>query len=509
MKKTVFLIMIFAFVSITTLAQRLRVGDGTSGMIKPDTITINFQLASQTKGEAATLVYPDFLSFENIALRPTTDGKGRWTVKIPTYRTLHIQLWDNNKIHGVVWGALNLFCHPGTRTDILLDDVNDRCIFAGENAEVHQAQMTHPLKIEDFHGRMFNLDMQEAAQYIRDIHDQNLHRIDTLSKAHPNLPNGYVEGLRAMTDYGFAMDMTQNIIGHYGKHVFELMEQGNELPKEYLDLLHEVDRYDLLHPQGLLSRDATSYFSDILRLEDLVKNGIVREAMKQKGDWQLKQFGQDCALIDGINASDDVKQMMKTYRFLKNCNREMTPKREKFLRKQLTADAFGQLQGYISGMKALFEAIPEEEVKALDETPIDSLVDGKDIFQKLIAPYRGRVIYVDFWGTWCGPCMREMEYVSQVHETLKGLPVTYMYFANKSLEELWKKTTKRFGLDGENCVNLRLKEQQQRAVEDYLGIHGFPTFLLVGPDGTIVTDKAPRPSQSEAVREAVQKLIKK
>ena len=181
--------------------------------IKPDTITINFQLASQTKGEAATLVYPDFLSFENIALHPVTDGKGRWTVKIPTYRTLHIQIWDDNKIHGVVWGALNLFCRPGTRTDILLDDVNDRCIFAGENAEAHQAQITHPLKIEDFHGRMFNMDMQEATTCIRDIHEQNLHRIDTLSKAHPNLPNGYVEGLRTIADYGFAMDMTQNIAG--------------------------------------------------------------------------------------------------------------------------------------------------------------------------------------------------------------------------------------------------------------------------------------------------------
>ena len=477
--------------------------------IKPDTITINFQLASKAKGESATFVYPDFMACDIVALHPITDSNGRWTVKVPTYRTLHIQIWDDNKIHGVVWGALNLFCRPGTRTDILLDDVNDRCIFSGENAEAHQAQITHPLKIEDFHGHMFNMDMQVAAQYIRDIHEQNLHRIDTLSKAHPNLPSGYVEGLRSMADYEFAMDMTQNIIGHYGESLTKILEQGNTLPQEYLDLLHEVDRYDLLHPQGLLSRDATFYFSDLIRIKDIVKNGIVRKALKQKGDFQLKLFEQECVLIDAIDASDDVKQIMKTYRFLQNCNREMTPKREKFLRKQLTADAFGQLQGYINGMKALFEAIPVEEVEALDETPIDSLVNGKDIFQKLIAPYRGRIIYVDLWGTWCGPCMREMEYVSQLHETLKGLPVTYMYFANKSPEELWQKTAKRFGLDGEDCVNLRLEDQQQRAVEGYLGIHSFPTFLLIDPDGTIVTNKAPRPSQSEAVREAVQKIIKK
>ena len=496
MNKVTIFIVLLALVCMTGQAQ-----------VMPDTITINFQLKSKAKGEAATLVYPDFLSFENIALHPVTDGRGCWTVKIPTYHALHIQIWDDNKIHGVVWGALNLLCRPGTRTDILLDDVNDRCIFAGENAEAHQAQITHPMKVEDFHGQMFGMDMQEATKCIRDIHEQNLHRIDTLSKAHPNLPSGYVEGLRAIADYGFAMDMTQNIIGHYVENMLKIMKQGNELPKEYISLVHEVDTYDLLHPKGLLSRDATSYFSDILRLEDLVMNGIAREAMKQKGDWQLKLFEQDCALIDGIDASDDVKQMMKTYRFLKNCNREITPKREQFLRKQLTADALGQLQCYMNGIKAKFEAISVEEVKALDETPIDSLVDGKTIFQKLIAPYRGRVMYVDLWGTWCGPCMREMEYVSQLHETLKDLPVTYMYFANKSPEELWQKAAKRFGLEGENCVNLRLPDSQQRAVEDYLGIQGFPTYLLIAPDGTIFTNKAPRPSQPNAVRETILKLI--
>ena len=151
----------------------------------------------------------------------------------------------------------------------------------------------------------------------------------------------------------------------------------------------------------------------------------------------------------------------------------------------------------------------DEEAKALDETPIDSLVNGKDIFQKLIAPYRGRVIYVDFWGTWCGPCQREMEHLPQLHEALKELPVTYIYFANKSPEELWQKATKRFGLGGSDCLNLRLPDSQQCAVEDYVGVQGFPTYVLVAPDGTIVTNKAPRPSEASNVREAILKLIEK
>ena len=497
MKKTIITIL-FGLVALVGQAQ-----------VKPDTITVCFQLSSKAKGETATFVYPDFLTCDIVALKPITDSNGCWMVKVPAFRTLHIQIWDENKIQGVVWGAINLFCRPGTRTDILLDDVNDRCIFTGENAEAHQAQITHPLKIENFHGQMFSIDMQDAAKQIRSIHEQNLYRIDTLSTAHPDLPSGYVEALRVMADYGFGMDMTQNVVGHLFDSMTKILEQGNTMPQEHLDLLHEAETHDLLHPQGLLSREATTYFSDVVRIEDLIKKGFVREAKKQKGDYQLKEFQQNCSLIDAIDASDDVKQIMKSHRFLKDCNLEMTPEREKFLRKQLTADAFGQLQSYINGMKAKFEAISVEEAQVLDETPIDSLVDGKDIFQKLIAPYRGRVVYVDFWGTWCGPCMKEMEYVNQLHETLKGLPVTYMYLANNSPEELWQKTAKRFGLEGDDCLNLRLPDHQQRAIEDYFGVVGFPTFVLVAPDGTIATKEAPRPSSPEDVRSAVLKLIRK
>ena len=164
---------------------------------------------------------------------------------------------------------------------------------------------------------------------------------------------------------------------------------------------------------------------------------------------------------------------------------------------------------YIDSVNSKYATFTDEQMEKIEATPIDSLIDGKEIFQKLIAPYRGRVVYVDVWGTWCGPCRSELEHLPQLHEELKDLPVTYMYLANTSPEELWHKATKRFGLDGEDCVNLRLPASQQKAVEEFLEVRGFPTYILIAPDGSITDNKAPRPSMPSDVRQAIEKLYKK
>ena len=59
MKQTIITVLL-ALVWVTGWAQ-----------IKPDTITINFQLASKAKGESATFVYPDFMACDIVALHPT------------------------------------------------------------------------------------------------------------------------------------------------------------------------------------------------------------------------------------------------------------------------------------------------------------------------------------------------------------------------------------------------------------------------------------------------------
>ena len=103
---------------------------------------------------------------------------------------------------------------------------------------------------------------------------------------------------------------------------------------------------------------------------------------------------------------------MKIYYYLDKCGDEMmTAERNAFLRKHLTANSYEILMEYLENKKVMFSAPVEEDTETLTEATLDSLTDGQEIFRKLILPYRGRVIYIDVWGTWCGPCREEMEHL--------------------------------------------------------------------------------------------------
>lgn len=141
--------------------------------------------------------------------------------------------------------------------------------------------------------------------------------------------------------------------------------------------------------------------------------------------------------------------------------------------------------------------------------PLEGLTDGKEILGKILEQYRGRVVYLDVWGTWCVPCKANLKHLTKpIHEALSGLPVTYLYLCNNSSDESWRSVIGEYELTGEHCVHYNLPNAQQAAVEEYLGIRHYPTYLLFDPQGNCQPEEY-KPYNLEALREAVEKLLKR
>lgn len=116
---------------------------------------------------------------------------------------------------------------------------------------------------------------------------------------------------------------------------------------------------------------------------------------------------------------------------------------------------------------------------------VEGLTDGKAIIDKIIEPYRGKIVYLDIWGTWCAPCKRKLSESYKLKAELKDYDIVYIYLANRSPEQSWKNVIAEYNLTEPNCVHYNLPDDQQHAVEQYVGLTGYPTYRLFDKQSNI------------------------
>ena len=123
-------------------------------------------------------------------------------------------------------------------------------------------------------------------------------------------------------------------------------------------------------------------------------------------------------------------------------------------------------------------------LEALDGTEL-SLTD-------LLVKHKGKVVYVDFWASWCAPCLRAIPSSKKLHKEYKD--VVFVYVSKDEDKADWKEAVERFGVDGETYIvdNLRTS----KVLED-LKVETIPRYLIYDKAGQLVHRNAPGPKSEE------------
>ena len=137
-----------------------------------------------------------------------------------------------------------------------------------------------------------------------------------------------------------------------------------------------------------------------------------------------------------------------------------------------------------------YKQVMKEKAEAVNSvihpsSDVEGLTDGKAIIDKIIEPYRGKIVYLDIWGTWCAPCKRKLSKAHELKAELKDYDIVYLYLANHSPEQSWKNVIAEYNLTEPNCVHYNLPADQQHAVEQYVGLTGYPTYRLFDKQGNM------------------------
>lgn len=131
-----------------------------------------------------------------------------------------------------------------------------------------------------------------------------------------------------------------------------------------------------------------------------------------------------------------------------------------------------------------------------------------EVLRMLAERHPNKVIYIDFYATWCGGCRDEFKQsIPQLRAHYADCgDVCFVTLCLKSRTARWLELLKNYELETYD-ENYFLCDEASMIVMSEYDLPGFPTYALIGRDGRIATLTAPRPSSFDRVTAAIDALL--
>ncbi|GAE86208.1 TlpA family protein disulfide reductase [Bacteroides reticulotermitis] len=119
-------------------------------------------------------------------------------------------------------------------------------------------------------------------------------------------------------------------------------------------------------------------------------------------------------------------------------------------------------------------------------------INGKEVF---LTDFKGKLVYIDIWATWCAPCKGEIPFLKELEEQYRGKNIEFVSVSvdKEKDKQKWLDMVKEKELSG---VQLFAGARSEDISVPY-NLKGIPRFILVGADGNLISGDAPRPSSKE------------
>ena len=443
----------------------LRTGFTDNGYRDGDSVTIIGWLKDMPpeewqKGGEFRVSWNSIITDEQEVFFSKMDSLGRFMLRFPIINTSEVWLDEHR-------ADVMSVAEPGETYFFLYDYKTGQKLWMGSNVRLQNELLAYPS--DGHHDRIDfsqggKVDAMDFKAQTDNTRAQSEAKLQKTIVEHPTLSQRYIDYVEGEYQIIQAESMMQA----------KYFMPGFKLPQEYVDFVGKEFWKKASKPYTLY--DDFPYFM----------NNYLEYFLPDQGNDDILQ-----AMLDSVGCEYPLRDIFFAHMFYEMIDGVRQPLDSFVLdhvEKHLVK--MPQALAVLKNLNDKYVAIQKRSLsdtanlKSADE--VADMSDGEKILRKITEPYRGKLILLDIWGTWCGPCKEALSHSQEEYERLKDFDLVYLYLANSSDQESWKSVIKEYNLVGDNVVHYNPPESQQSAIEHFLQVHSFPTYKLIDRDGTVL-----------------------
>jgi peroxiredoxin len=260
---------------------------------------------------------------------------------------------------------------------------------------------------------------------------------------------------------------------------------SESIPDNYWDIEKEVKIDDKLGSNPVYLRFMTNGFLTFLTFKERLKQGTLDSAISADAETRLKWNLVESIYPNKLKHAAILQIVQVALEKTKDLQL-VKPLMEEYIRKYATASEAKELKDKYNKLNNLSAGKTPPPFTLKD-------LNGKDVTLK---DFAGKVVYMDFWASWCSPCRYEMKNGSpKLHARFKeNKDVVFLYVSLDSKIDAWKKAIADDKIEGIHLLS-QASSGVNSAVGKAFNISGIPRYVIIGKDGKIFDNNAPRPSE--------------
>ena len=383
----------------------------------------------------------------------TTDAEGRFDTTLYVARPTYYLIYRNL-----------LYLSPGDDIEVRLTPENREAVFRGKGAEVNDYLKDRLFPHAGSYlegGQCLKKDFAATKAYIDSMATLRRQQLAALPSADAEFKA--LEGAR------IDADVANSVLYYPMYSLIYAKKRKPEMTAKTIDSFFVAHRDDVL---PLIRRIADDRFLDVAAVRGVLTNVMADSVNYRSLQSAFVPTSRMKELLLALKASMQVKSNVS----------EAT-----LMQANMTAESLKQ-EDFAAELRWKISQAQKLEV---GQTAYDIRMIDRNGREHRLSEFKGKRIYIDFWATWCGPCIQESPAFEALYEEYKDKDVVFLQVSIDKNLNAWK-----------NYISRHNKKVPQFRSDDPVlkekwAVLYIPRFVLIDKDFRIASPFAPRPSEQQ------------